>query len=122
MSGPYHIELVTGPGEITVYLADHADAPLPTAGGEGKAVVSTKEGATTILLTPEGENMLKGKGEFTLDPESTVMVFVKMPGQEAWAAKFTPLEPKAHASQHETGHGHDDGGDDDDEDAHEHHH
>lgn len=117
MSGPYHIELVTGPGEITVYLANHADGAMPTAGGEGKAVVKSKEGVTTIQLTPAGENMLKGKGEFTLDPESTVMVFVKMPEQEAWAAKFTPLKPKSSAAVHD--HKGDHGADGDQEHEHE---
>jgi hypothetical protein len=127
MAGPYHIELVTKPGEVTVYLTTHAEKDVPTAGGEGKAVVHDASGkeVATIRLAPAGDNIFKGKGNYQLDQDSTVVVFVKMPGQEAWAAEFTPLAPKASAAMHD--HDHHDADHDDDEDhdhdaGHDHHH
>jgi len=106
MAGPYHIELVAKPGEVTVYLTTHAEQDIPTAGGEGKVVVDTGGKKTTIALTPAGKNVLKGKGEFTLDQDSTVVVFVKMPDQEAWGAEFMPLKPKANAEMQDMDHEH----------------
>ncbi|MDO8437673.1 MAG: hypothetical protein Q7S69_05880, partial [Nitrosomonadaceae bacterium] len=41
--------------------------------------------------------VFKGSGEFTLKPQSVIVVFVKLPGQEAQSARFTPLKPKAKA-------------------------
>ena len=76
---------------------------VPTAGGEGKAVVHDGSGkeVATIKLTPAGDNIFKGKGDYKLDQDSTVVVFVKMPDQEAWAAEFMPLKPKASAAMHD---------------------
>jgi len=78
--------------------------------------VSTGDKKTTIALTPAGKNVLKGKGEFTLEQDSTVVVFVKMPDQEAWGAEFMPLKPKANAEMHDMDHEHHHDMD------HEHHH
>lgn len=95
MTGPYHIELVRGDGEVTIYLTNHADRPLPTAGGEGKAVVRAPSGETSIPLAPVGDNVMKGKTDLKIKPDTTVVVFVKLPGKEAYGAKFTPFSPTA---------------------------
>ena len=39
--------------------------------------------------------MLTGSGEFHVDPETVIVVFVKLPEQNAYAARFTPLKPKS---------------------------
>lgn len=114
MAGPYHIELVTTPGEVTVYLTDHIEQAISTADGEGKAVVKNGDTETTVMLAPADNNELKGKGKFFLDQNTEVVVFVKLPDREAWAATFSPLTPKAEASKHEMNHhggadGHDGG-------------
>ena len=51
-----------------------------------------------MKLEPAGENQMKGLGEFTLKPESVIVVFVKLAGDEAQSARFTPLKPKAKAA------------------------
>lgn len=100
MSGPYHLELVAKDKEIMVYVADHADAKIKTDGGTAKAVIQTgKSGSkTTIKLEPAGDNLLKGAGDFVLKPESVVVVFVRLPGQEAQSARFMPLKPRSKAA------------------------
>ncbi len=114
MAGPYHLELVPGKDEVTVYVTNHIEQDVPTAGGEGKVVVKAKEGDVTIMLKPAGNNMLKGNGTFTLDQGTVIVLFVKLPEHEAQAARFTPLKPKASAakpdddSAHGDGHGHHD--------------
>jgi hypothetical protein len=129
MAGPYHIELVSKPGEVTVYLTDHIDQEISTAGGEGKAVVRTGNAETTIKLTPAGNNILKGEGDFALKLDSTVTVFVKLPDQEAWGAQFSPLKPKANAEMkddehhdHDADHHDDDHDHDADDHDHDEHH
>jgi hypothetical protein len=97
MAGPYHLELVARDKEIILYVMDHADQDLSTAGGSGKATVQIGKAKTktSVRLEPEGNNMLKGTGDFTVTSETVVTVFVELPGQEATAARFVPLKPKA---------------------------
>ena len=97
MAGPYHLELVTKDNEIVLYVMDHADRALSTAGGGGKATVQIGKGKdkTSVKLEPAGENMLKGAGGFAASPEIVVTVFVDLPGQEVTAARFTPFKPVA---------------------------
>ena len=95
MAGPYHLELVTKEKEIVLYVMDHADRALSTAGGGGKATIQIGKGTdkTSVKLEPAGENMLKGAGGFAVTPEIVVTVFVDLPGQEVTAARFTPFKP-----------------------------
>ncbi len=95
MAGPYHLELVTKEKEIVLYVMDHADRALSTAGGGGKATIRIGKGTdkTSVKLEPTGENMLKGAGNFAVTPEIVVTVFVDLPGQEVTAARFTPFKP-----------------------------
>jgi uncharacterized membrane protein YgcG len=94
MAGPYHLELVTKDKELTVYVTDHADAQISTEGGVGKAAfqVGKAKPKTSIKLEPAGNNMMKGTGDFVLTPETVVVVFVKLPEQEAQSARFSPLK------------------------------
>lgn len=114
MAGPYHIELVTTEGEIAIHVTDHIERPISTEGGEAKAVVKNGKTRTEIALTPAEKNVMAGNGNFVLDKNTEVIVFVKLPENEAWAATFTPLKPKAEAAKHDMkGHDHhdQDGGD-----------
>jgi hypothetical protein len=97
MAGPYHLELVAKDKELVLYVTDHGDNPVATEGGVGKATLQlgTAKARTTVKLEPAGDNLLKGSGEFTLKPQSVIVVFLKLPGQEAQSARFTPLKPKA---------------------------
>ena len=100
MAGPYHLELVAKDKELVLYVTDHGDNPVKTEGGTAKATIQIGKGkaATTVKLEPAGENQMKGQGEFTLKPESVIVVFVKLAGDEAQSARFTPLKPKAKAA------------------------
>jgi hypothetical protein len=96
-AGPYHLELVAKDGELVVHVTDHAWQAMKTDGGEGKATIQQgKAGSrTTIKLEPSQQNMLTGSGEFHLTQETVIVVFVKLPEQEAYGARFTPLKPKS---------------------------
>ena len=96
MSGAYHLELVARNNEIMLYVMDHADNAISTEGGLGKATVQNgkAKGKTSVKLEPAGDNLLKGAGEFSVTPETVVVVFVELPGQEVHSARFMPLKPK----------------------------
>jgi hypothetical protein len=106
MAGPLHLELVIADDgrqakarPITVYVADHADKPLATAGASASITVQTGKTKVRTTLKPDGENRLNGKAVFALSPATKAVVTVTMPGQPAKQARFTPLaEPDEHAS------------------------
>ena len=96
-AGPYHLELVAMSGELVLHVTDHAGQEVNTLGGEGKANI--QQGKTgkkiTVKLEPSQHNMLTGSGEFQIDPKTVIVAFVKLPEQDAYAARFTPLKPKS---------------------------
>ncbi|HEV8329217.1 MAG TPA: hypothetical protein VGQ08_17210 [Nitrospiraceae bacterium] len=121
-AGPYHLKLVVKDGELVLYVTDHTGQEIKTDGGEGKARVQQDKtgGKITVELEPSQQNMFRGSGEIQINPETVIVVFVKLPEQDAYAPRFTPLKPKfvgvggkeAGEDQH---HGHDH------DDQHEHH-
>jgi hypothetical protein len=99
MTGPYHMELVTRDGQLTVYVTDHAENKISVEGGLAKATVETGASKTQVHLHPVGDNMLKGSGAFVLTPSTVVIVFMKLPNQDGYAARFMPLKPKPDPSE-----------------------
>jgi hypothetical protein len=108
-AGPYHLELVAKDGELVLHVTDHAGQQIHTDGGEGKArIQQDKTGSKiTVELEPSQQNMLKGIGEFQINPETVIVVFVKLPEQDAYAARFTPLKPKSIGAGKKSAEGHD---------------
>ena len=108
-AGPYHLELVAKDGELVLHVTDHAGQQIHTDGGEGKArIQQDKTGSKiTVELEPSQQNMLKGIGEFQINPETVIVVFVKLPEQDAYAARFTPLKPKSIGAGKISDEGHD---------------
>ena len=96
MAGAYHFELLAKPGELTVYLTDHAGVKVPANGATGSATVLSGKAKTTLKLQPSGDNELKGSGKFELAPDMKVVVSVTMPGKAPEQARFTPQAVAAH--------------------------
>ena len=109
-AGPYHLELVAKNGDLILYVTDHAWQEIHTDGGEGKATVQQGKAKekTTVKLETAQQNMLTGSGEFQVNPETVIVVFVKLPGQDAYGARFTPLKPKTVGAGKKAGDGHHD--------------
>jgi hypothetical protein len=95
-AGPYHLELVAKDGELLLYVTDHSGQAISTEGGKAKATIQQGFEKTNMQvdLVPAGENQLKGTGFFTLQSDTGIMVFLKLPNQDAHAARFTPLKTK----------------------------
>ncbi len=99
MTGPFHMELVAKDGYLTVYVTDHADNAISVDGGLAKATIEAGSARTQVHLHPIGNNMLKGSGTFSLTPNTVVIVFMKLPNQDGYAARFMPLKPKPDPSE-----------------------
>jgi hypothetical protein len=95
-AGPYHLELVAKSGELVLYVTDHADKAIPTDGAKAKATIQQgyEKARIQVELEPSGDNTLKGTGAFMINQDTGIMVFLKLPEQEAYAARFTPLGRK----------------------------
>jgi len=113
-AGPYHLELVAKHGELVLHVTDHANKEISTTGGEGKAHIQQGDAVSKIKikLEPSQNNTLAGSGEFQINPETVIVVFVKLPEQDAYAARFTPLKPTVGkgtrvGGDHDHGHSHD---------------
>ena len=108
-AGPYHLELVVKDGELILHVTDHANNEINTIGGEGKANIQLDKTVSriTVKLEPSENNMFKGSGDFQINPETVIVVFVKLPEQDAYAARFTPLKPKSIGKGKEAGGDHD---------------
>jgi hypothetical protein len=93
-AGPYHLELVAKDGELILYVADHSDKAIPSDGARAKATIQQgfEKAKLQVELEPSGNNTLKGTGAFTIDPNTGIMVFLKLPDQDAYSARFTPLK------------------------------
>lgn len=115
MTGPFHMELVAKDGDLTVYVSDHADNPISIDGGLAKANIENGSTRTQVNMHPVGNNMLRGSGNFSLTPNTVVVIFMKLPNQDGYAARFTPLKPKNEQAEKAPSHA-------DDAGPHHHHH
>jgi len=109
MAGPFHLELVAKGGELQLYVTDHMDKEIATKGGSGKAnVIDEDEKRISVNLTPFMGNLMKGKADFRLTPETVVSVYVALEGYETQVARFIPLAPKvaSDASNKDSDHHH----------------
>jgi hypothetical protein len=108
-AGPYHLELVVKDRELVLYVTDHAGQEIETDGGEGKANIQHGKAGSkiTVKLEPSQNNMFKGSCDSQINSETVIVVFVKLPEQDAYAARFTPLKPKSVGAGKKSAEGHD---------------
>ena len=102
MAGPYHYELVLKKNELTFYLTDHAGTKIASTGASGTAVILSSKGKASIRLSPAGDNIIRGSGQFEAVPDMKVAVSIALPGQGAQQARFVPLKkalPPANKSE-----------------------
>lgn len=98
-AGPYELELVAGANQMTLYVADQNQNPIPSAGGTAKAIVMTGKKRWVLILSSAGDNKLEGTGEFTLGKSSPVTVIMKLPENDSQLVHFK-LSKKSKAHSH----------------------
>lgn len=94
-AGPYHLELVAKPNDITVYVTGSGNKMVQTQGATGSATVLSGKGKETVQLAPAGSNVLKGSGKFEIGADTKIVVSVTFPGQPPVQARFTPTAAAA---------------------------
>ncbi|KAB1071609.1 hypothetical protein [Methylobacterium planeticum] len=60
-AGVFHVELVTRPEGVDVYLSDAREAPVPVAGFRGTAILVVAGKPARIPLVPAEGNRLSGR-------------------------------------------------------------
>lgn len=114
MAGVYHFELVVAKDSkeaknnpVIVFVTEHAGTKVSTAGAKGTVTILGDKTKTTVNLTPDGDNRLKGSGTYALTSDMKAVVSVTLAGKTAEQARFTPLAmPKAMAQDGHADHKH----------------
>ena len=98
MAGVYHLELVVDKSTpqaadkpVVVYVTDHAGQKVPTQGATGNATILAAKGKATVALLPDGDNRLKGTGNYASTPDMKAIISFTAKGQPPETARFTPL-------------------------------
>lgn len=106
MAGAYHFELLVikdskeaNTNAIKLFVMDHANTPLPTAGASADLVLVAGKQKAKVTLTPAGHNALVGEAIYASVAQMKVVANVTMPGQSVQTAKFEPLKPTAAAAK-----------------------
>lgn len=105
--GPNFVELVAKDGEITLYFTDANKNKINTEFGQAKATVRYGEERQTVSVDLKSAtgNTLQGTGDFVIKPNTTIVVFVKLDGEDAHGGRFVL---NSTAEQKQAGHHHDD--------------
>jgi hypothetical protein len=84
----YHLELVTGAGELTIYITGGDDNGVATDGATGSALVLANKQKAKVTLVSGGENRITGQGDFAPADDMKVVVTVKLANGEKLRARF----------------------------------
>jgi hypothetical protein len=94
--GAFHGEMLARDGEVTLFLFDHHDRPLPVRDASGTAMVLSEGRQQTLTFAPRADGAaLVATGEFRAVPGMRVVVqLVPAPGAARVQARFTPVDPR----------------------------
>ena len=87
-AGEYHIELVTKADVVDVYLADHNDKDVSSAGYKGLAILVIDGKSQRIVLAPAGESRLTGKAASGIQGSPKGVVQITLPSGKTVQARF----------------------------------
>lgn len=85
-AGPWHAELVTRAGTVSVYLSDGGGKPLPVEGFRAVAILKNGAKVARIPLSPEGARLF-GRAD-ALDERPTGAVRITAPDGTTASARF----------------------------------
>lgn len=88
-AGPYHVELVASGAGLTLHITSHeADAPVPTAGATGFAVIQGSGGTERVDLIPADPNILTATAKADIGADARIAVTFTIAGQPAASGRF----------------------------------
>ena len=111
MAGAYHLELVVDKSSaqaadkpVVVYVTDHAGQKVPTQGTTGNATILAAKGKASVALVPDGDNRLKGTGNYASTPDMKAIISFTAKGQPPETARFTPMLKSKEVHMHHNKH------------------
>lgn len=90
--GKQHWELVANGAELTLFVLDSEEKPVKTEGGSATAQVLIAGKTLDVQLKPDGDNKLKGTGDFTAAKGMKVIVKTNNVGGQSFQARLTPMQ------------------------------
>jgi len=87
-AGSFHVEVVPDGTTLQVYLRDHSDKDIASAGFKGTAIFVIGGKPQRIPLTPAGANKLTGTSSVALPKEPKGAVQITTPTGSTVQAKF----------------------------------
>ena len=98
MAGAYHFELVLDRSSkeprdnaVLLYLTDHGDAKLPSAGTKATVTLLGSGTKATASLQPDGGNRLKGMARYAATADLKAVVSFTAADGKNEQARFTPF-------------------------------
>jgi hypothetical protein len=88
-----HLELVGRADELLLYVYDHDDRPVATAGAAGRATLLLGAQRSELVLEPYGKNVLRAAGKVVPDPKLRVVVSLTLSGGKPQQERFEPFRP-----------------------------
>lgn len=86
-AGLYHIELVSKPGIVDVFVSDATEKPMPATGFKGTAIFVVDGKSQRIVLEPDG-GRLSGKATVVLPVQPKGVVQLTGPDGKTAQGKF----------------------------------
>jgi len=90
--GKQHWELVAKGGDLVLYVTDHDEKAVDTAGGKAEAKVLVGGKNYMVQLLPAGGNTMKGTGPFVAAKGMRVLVKTTDVAGAGFQARLTPLQ------------------------------
>ena len=87
-AGSFHVEVVPQGTALQVFLRDHSDKAVVTAGYKGTAIFVIDGKAQRIPLEPAGDNKLSGTSSVAIPSEPKGAVQITTPTGSTLQAKF----------------------------------
>jgi hypothetical protein len=86
MAGPYHFELMPHKRGVLVYVTDHGDTPIPTAGWTAQIIALSAGKKVRITLKSAGDNKLSAEGSIPAGAQAVLSASPK--AGEEYSARF----------------------------------
>jgi hypothetical protein len=88
-TGGFVYELKVAPKEITVWVTDESNKPVPTTGSTAKVtLIPDATLRAEVPLEPAGDNRFRATGDFTIKPGSSALLDVTVGGKSVAKLRY----------------------------------
>jgi nitrogen fixation protein FixH len=88
-TGGFVYELKVAPKEITVWVTDESNKPVPTVGSTAKVTLIPDAALRAeVPLEPAGDNRFRATGDFAIKPGSSALLDVAVGGKQVAKLRY----------------------------------